>query len=68
MAAGMKKPEKGTTTRWFQVEFLSRLEEGLWIPLYGRSQTVEDARENRKHLSGAETRIVRIERTVEVIE
>ena len=70
----------GTKQEWFQVEFLSSLEEGLWVPLFGRSPTLEDARRNRRHLTGkpqrkllgdelyVETRIVKIERTVEVIE
>ena len=66
-----------TNEVWFQVEFQSSLEEGHWIPLFGRWATVEGARENRRHLTeykGKEkerlfpTRIVRIERTIKVME
>ncbi len=65
-------------TAWFQVEFLSSLEEGYWIALMGRAPTLDGARDNRRKMIRATrgrkkealflTRIVRIERTVEVIE
>lgn len=61
-------------TAWFQVEFLSALD-GCWVPLYGRSATIDEARDNRRGMIGRScrdkapaTRIVRIERTVEVME
>lgn len=72
----MAVTKEKTEQAWFQVEFLSSLEEGHWIPLYGRSVTIEQARDNRAGIVGYRgkeagawhTRIVRIERAVEVIE
>jgi hypothetical protein len=61
---------------WFQVEFLSSLEEEHWVALMGRAPTIDGARDNRRKMTRRSrgekslfrTRIVRVERAIEVVE